>query len=148
VISADLRSFLLAQEALTALVDERIHVNHVPQESTLPYLWVGRTGTTHDRTLDQARGEQPFEEQWDCEAIAGTESEAQALGEAVRGLDCAKGAFGDGRIQLMTVEDQRDDYVPRGVPSDEGFSVCAFSLTIYAYTPGQPSSSSSPDLLV
>jgi len=141
MLSADLRTFLLAQVALTELVATRIHVNHVPQESDLPYLWIGRAGTTHERTLDQAQGEQPFEERWDCEAIAGTEDEAQTLGEAIRGLDCAKGTFGDGTIQLLLVEDQRDDYVARGVPSDEGYSICAFSVGIWGYVAGAESSS-------
>lgn len=142
MLSADFRSFLLAQSDLVAVVGQHVHVNHVPQEIEAPYVWASRATTSHERTLDQAQGEQPFEEQWDVEAISDDLGEAQQLGELLRGLDCAKGAFGAGTIQLMLLEDQSDDYVPRGIPSDTGWAVCAFRVTIFGYVAGEMSSSS------
>lgn len=140
MLASDFRTFLLAQSAISALVGTAVHVDHVPQEIALPYLWVSRARTAHERTLDQAQGEQPFEEAWDIEAISDSLSEAQDLAAAVRGVDCAKGTFGDGTIQLLVIEDQSDDYIPRGTFGDDGLSVCAFAATVYGYEAAAASS--------
>ena len=107
-----------------------------------PYIWIGRRGVMHERTMNQSVGEQPFEERWDLEAWGGID-DVQTIAEAVRDLDCDKGAFGDGTIQLLQVEDHSDDYVPKGVFSDEGYDLAAFQITLYGYMAGVASSSSS-----
>lgn len=130
------RVFLLAKPAIAAVVTTHVHVGSVPQEIVPPYLYLQRARANHERTLDQTQGEVPFEEQWDLEAIADTPADLAALSEAVRGIDCARGTFGAGTMQSLFLEDQADDYIPKGVYSDEGLDVAAWTVTIYGYKPG------------
>lgn len=134
--AVDFRAYLLAQSAIASAVGERVHVGMVPEETEPPYLWMQRAGASHERTLDQPQGETPFEERWDLEAIAAEPDDLATLDEAIRGLDSARGDFGDGRMQALFVEDQADDYVPKGVWSDEGLDVAAYQITVYGYAPG------------
>ena len=140
--ASDFRAFLIANSPLAALVSTRVHVGSVPQPTTAPYVWIGRRGVFHERTISQAVGEQPFEERWDLEAW-GSIDDVQTIAEAIRDLDCAKGSFGSGTIQLLQVEDHSDDYIPKGVFSDEGYDLAAFQITVYGYVAGASSSSSS-----
>jgi hypothetical protein len=48
-------------------------------------------------------------------------------------------------MQSLFLEDQEDDYIPKGVFSDTGLDVAAWSATVYGYTPGVESSSDSSD---
>ena len=133
--ASDFRAFLLADSGIAAAVGTRIHVGSVPQPTAAPYIWIGRASVAHERTLDQGQGEQPFEERWDLEVWGESLGDVQDLAELIRGLDCAKGAFGDGTIQLLYVEDHADDYSPKGLFSDEGLDLAAFSITLYGYVP-------------
>jgi hypothetical protein len=140
--ASDFRAFLIANGPLSALVSTRVHVGSVLQPTAAPYVWIGRRGVFHERTLNQAVGEQPFEERWDLE-VWGDIGDVQDIAEVVRNLDCAKGSFGSGTVQLFQVEDHSDDYVPKGVFSDEGFDLAAFQITVFGYVAGSSSSSSS-----
>lgn len=131
------RSFLLDQSAIAAVVGTHVHVGSVPQDIEPPYIYVQRARANHERTLDQAQGEVPFEEQWDLEAIADTPDDLESLVEAVRGIDCARGDFGEGTMQSLFLQDQEDSYLPKGLYSDEGLDVAAWSVTIYGYVPGE-----------
>lgn len=139
--ASDFRSFLLDQVAIAAAVGTHVHVGSVPQPTNPPYVWIGRGGVSHERTLGQAQGETPFEERWDLEVWSDELGEVQDIAELIRGLDCAKGAFGDGTIQCLYVEDHADDYSPKGNFGDEGYDLAALSITIYGYVPAASSSS-------
>jgi len=141
VIAEDLLAFLLAQATITALTT-RVHWNHVPEEPTDLYMWFARAGTDQDRTLDQAQGELPRSVSFDVECIGTDPSNVVDLAEAVQGLDCAKGTFGSGTCQLVLIGDESDEYVPRGVYSDEGLHVQVLRLEVIGYAPGTRSSSS------
>lgn len=131
------RAFLLAEPTIASLVVDHVHVGNVLQDVDPPYIYIQRAGTGHERTLDQAQGTWPFEERWDLECISDDPDELQSLADSVRRLDSARGAFGvGGSIQGLFVEDQQDDYVPKGVNSDEGLDVAAFQITVYGYEPG------------
>lgn len=136
MLNADLRAYLLAQAAIATIVGTSVHVRAVPQEIAPPYLWLARAGADLERTLDQAQGAEPFETRYDVEAISDDPQELETLAQAVRALDCAKGVCGSGTMQLLLVEDHTDDYVPKGVFSDEGLDVASFAITVYGYEPG------------
>lgn len=141
----DFRTFLVAQPAISAAVGTHVHVGSVPQEIAPPYIYLQRARATQERTLDQEQGEIPFEEQWDIEAISADPDQLAAITDAVRGIDCARGVFGAGRMQSIFLEDQADDYIPKGIFSDTGLDVAAWSATVYGYQPGTEPSSESSD---
>jgi hypothetical protein len=133
--SQDFRAMLLEQPQITDLVGTRIHVGAVPEEIEPPYLWLQRAGVSHERVIDQRQGEEPFEQRWDLECVVADPADLEPLANAVQRLDCLRGKFGDATIQGLFVEDQQDDYVPKGVYSDEGLDVAAFAVTVYGYLP-------------
>jgi hypothetical protein len=135
-LSEDFRSFLLAQTPIAQGFGSKIHVNSVPEEIDPPYIWVRRSGASHERTLGQGQGEQAFQERWDLEVITDDPSDIDGLAKLIRDLDGAKGTFGHGTIQGLFVEDYSDEYIPKGVFSDEGLDVVAFQVVIYGYVPG------------
>lgn len=139
--ASDFRSFLLDQTAIAAAVGTHVHVGSVPQPTAPPYIWIGRAGVSSERTLDQAQGTAPDEERWDLEVWSDDVGEVQDLAELIRSLDCAKGVFGDGTIQLLVVEDHADDYVPKGNFGDEGYDLAAFQIQVLMYSAGTSSSS-------
>lgn len=132
-IAENLRSYLLAAPAVAALVS-RVHWNHVPEEPTSLYIWFARSGTDTDRTLDQEVGQAPWSVSFDVECIGTDGASVLNLAEAIQGLDCDKGDFGGGTVQLVLVGDSSDDYVPRGVNSDEGMHVQVLRLEVIGYT--------------
>jgi len=139
--ASDFRSFLLDQVAIAAAVGTHVHVGSVPQPTEPPYIWIGRAGVGTERTLDQAQGTVPDEERWDLEVWSNDCGEVQDIADLVLALDCAKGTFGDGTIQLLIVEDHADDYVPKGNYGDEGYDLAALQITVLMYSPGSSSSS-------
>jgi hypothetical protein len=111
-------------------------VGSVPEQITAPYVYLQRARAAHERTLDQQQGEIPFEEVWDLELIVDDPEDLATIAELIRGLDCACGAFGAGTMQVLYLEDQADDYVPKGTFADQGLDVAAWSVTVLGYAPG------------
>lgn len=114
----------------------RVHWNHVPEEPTELYIWFSRSGTDTDRTLDQSKGQAPWSVSFDLECIGTDAGNVVSLAEAVQALDCDKGTFGAATCQLILVGDSSDDYVPRGVYSDEGLHVQVLRVEVVGYEKG------------
>lgn len=134
-LAEDLRSYLLANGSISSLTS-RVHWNNVPEEPTDLYIWFSRSGTDTDRTLDQEQGLAPWSVSYDIECIGVDPGDTIALADAVQGLDCDKGPIGSGTCQLILIGDASDDYVPRGVYSDEGLHVQVLRLEVIGYTKG------------
>lgn len=131
-LAENLRAFLLADAGVAAIVGTRIHQSNVPQDSDLPYLWLRRASRDHDRTLDAVVGEEPESERYDLEAISDDLDEAQDLSLAVKDcLDNYRGTLGAATVQGCFVEDQNDDYIPRGIMGDEPLQFSALSVQIF-----------------
>jgi hypothetical protein len=135
-MSEDFRAFLLAQPDIANSVGSSVHVNSVPEEIVPPYIWLRRSGANSERSLGDAQGTPAFEERWDLEVITDSPGECEDLAASIRNLDGAKGTFGTGSIQGLFIEDYSDEYVPKGVFSDEGLDVAAFQIVIYGYAIG------------
>jgi hypothetical protein len=110
-VSADLRTFLLADSALAALIGTRLHPLRLPQNPTLPamtYQWVSGERA---HALDGAVGLSSPRVQFDC--WAGTYLQAEAVFEAFRKrLDGFRGDIGSTptKVQGAFFESERDMY--------------------------------------
>jgi hypothetical protein len=129
----NLRTFLLTDRSIVAAVGTRVHQQKVPETPATIYIWYARAGSDAERTLDQATGTQPFQLDYDVEVIGQTLSEVEAVSEYITALDCSRGTFGSGTIQLLAVDSAGDDYVPRGLYADEGLFINAFRFSLYGY---------------
>lgn len=131
MLAVDLRTKLLA----VCPTANKISQNKIEQPESAPYIWYGRAGIDPEdsRTLDQAAGVNAFREQWDVEIYAADPATADTLAQAIRALDCYRGALGDGTVQGIFAFDHTDDYIPRGINSDTGFDAAFLRLEIVGY---------------
>lgn len=129
-IEEDLRIYLLAATTIQTQVGDRVHYNHVPQQSDLPYVWFRRSALNEDVEFDGPGGLKRTS--FDLECYGENEDEAQDLGTDVRArLHGAKGTVGDSTSLGIFVSDQDDDYIPRGDASDEGLNQISFSIEVW-----------------
>lgn len=133
---ADLRAWLIAQPAVRAIAARRVHQNRAPESYAGPYVWFARRSIDQqDTTLDQEPGEIAYRQRFDLEAIADTTGDAMQLAAALQQLHTYRGAFGAGTVQGVFIEDQADDYTPRGLMADEALDFGALDLLVIGYTP-------------
>ena len=135
-LGIDIRSFLLADSDISDDVGgERIHQNVAPEEYDGAYIWYARAGTgdAEEESFDDDTGTAEFREYWDLEAITSTLTATLALIELVKNHHRHRGGFGGGTVQAIWVREHADDYIPRGVFSDEGHHVAAVQLEIVGY---------------
>lgn len=130
-IGEDLIAFVIADSAIATLVDQRVHQNHMPEQSSYPAVWLMRSGKEKDRDLDGQGG--IVRHTFDVEALSPDMDEAEELGDALENrLAGHKGTFGARTVQGVFVDDADDDYIPRGNAGDDGISVVAQQVTIWA----------------
>lgn len=130
-LDTDLRTEIIS--ASTTL-GTRVHQNFVSQQQakTLPRCWFGRSSTDDVLDLDGTRGAL-IETQFDVEVIDDDADGAITAANAIRTtLNGKYGNFGASTIKGCFVEDQDDQYVPRGTGEDAGLHVTALRLRIFS----------------
>jgi hypothetical protein len=131
-VPTNLRAVLLADSAVAAIVSTRVHQSVVPESVEAPYVWFTRDRSDGPRCLDNGVARNT-EQQFSIECIAEDLSTSQTLADAVSAaLDGKRGTFGDDTVQGVFVDDQTDDYIPRGVSSDDGAFVAALQVRIFS----------------
>lgn len=130
-VPTNLRTFLLAQTAISSVVGAQVHQAIVPDNREPPYVWFGRSGTTRNELLNPDVGTAAITEFFSVECIAMNLDHAQALGAALRALDGYRSTFGDTSVQALFIEEQNDDYEYRTINGDEGFHTCAFTIEVH-----------------
>ena len=130
----NLRAFLVANAGISAIVGVNVCQGAVPQSDVVepPYVWLGRASRRLDRTLDAAVGSASDEEWFDVEAISDDLDESQDLSEAIRAaLECYRGTMGTQTVKGVFVDDQDDQYVPRGTLGETALHTAALSVQIF-----------------
>lgn len=106
-VHGDLRTFLLADSTITALVGQRVHVDSLPQGSLLPALTFLRVSVEHDHDLGGETGLATARFQIDC--WASDKEAALALAERVRlRLDGYRGAMGSITVHSVWLDGERE----------------------------------------
>lgn len=106
----DVRTFLLADAAIAALVGTRVHPLNLPQKSTLPAVTVERIDTTRESTHDGPEGMQRARMRVSCWAL--TLLAARDLADKVRRrLHGFVGTMGAGTVvQASFMDSDSDDF--------------------------------------
>lgn len=133
-LGKDLRTHLLTDASLVALVGQRVHQNRAPAQYLGPYVWFARRGVDWEDCLDDDAGEDPFRQFIDVECLAMDLDDTEAMADCIRSLHGYHGSLGAGSLQGLWVLDQDDDYIPRGHGSDDARHVAALQLEIAGYT--------------
>ena len=127
-----LRTHLLNDAGIAAIVGTKVHQAHVPQSAAPPYIWYQRSSTGGPVTLDGGVASD-FEQFYDVECVSEDLDDMQSLVGLVKSrLHCHRGTFGDGTIKGAFVEDHSDDYIPRSVSDDSVAHVGAVRVQIIA----------------
>jgi len=129
----DLRTETLGSIEIWPIVGtEGMHYGQVPQEAGDPFLYYARIGTEDARCLGDPVGAVPFLHRFTIEVIGSDVAQVQDLARAVRAvLNNRSGPFGSGSVQLVTIDDQDDDYVFRAADDDSGFHRAALQIEIF-----------------
>lgn len=130
-LPTNLRTFLLTQSAITAIVGSQVHQAKVPADRSPSYIWFGRTGSQSLDMVAPAVGLEPDSQFFSVECVSDDVDKTQALGDALRAITNYQGTFGDTTVQGLFVDEQNDDYEYRSISGDEGLHTAAFSLQIY-----------------
>jgi len=105
--------------------------NAYPENPPDPRIWFRRAREETLKHMDTTSG--PTESEWDVEVIGTDDDTVLDLAEVVRTtLDGYRGAFGSRTVQGVFVSDHDDEYIPRGVADEEGFTVAALRLRIFS----------------
>lgn len=124
-----IRERLLADSALTALVDDRIHYQELPQGSVFPHVWFTRTGRQQDNLLDAS--EEMTVETFSFEIVGDTDCEA-IVDRLIELLGQLEGQFGSQDVQLVDISDADDNYVFQSVGEGEPNYLHAIQIEVYS----------------
>ena len=134
-IGVDLRTWLLDDAAIAAIVGDRVHQNTVPQDTgEAPYIYYSMSIT--DRTQDPDMNNPspvPYRVQWDIECISRDIDESLNLAELVGAREQYRGSFGNGYVAGIFITSQNDEYQPRGISDDDGWHVSTLDLQTAGY---------------
>ena len=135
---ADVAEDLIA-EIITAAstLGNRVHQNRVPQHqrNTFPRAYVSRTG--QDNPLDLGGGAGIETTFFTVETISDDQSQSLAVSLAIESTLHGIGSsttFGNGKAQRVMVDDVDDDYLPKGVASDDGLFVETKAVRVVGHT--------------
>lgn len=135
-IGENLYTFLSASTGVAAATTasmtraHAIEQNAITEPLILPKVWYQRASETEELDLSGSGG--IVESRWDIEIYSEDIDEALAIGDAIkRALNGHRGTFGTGTALGAEVSDHDDDYVLKGLSSDEGAHVAALSATLF-----------------
>lgn len=124
-----LRTVLIADAGINALVAGRVWPQTAPQRATLPLILLYRQHEDHNLTLTDTGGLVFADFEIDC--LATTPASATSLAELVSAvLDDYVGAMGDCSCEAVLIEDVFDSYEPPQDKSDVGRHVTTLLLQI------------------
>ena len=136
-IGTDIRTWLIADAAITAVVGARVFENKINQgNDDNVCIWFARATTSGEDALDDDSGTKPFRQIFDLEVISKDIADTNTVADLITAKRLHRGTFGVGKVQGVFIDDHSDDYIPRGVNSDDGWHIAAFQLDIAGYTQG------------
>lgn len=132
-VATRFRAFLLADTSFKTKLGDRIYQDRVGDQSpSRPYLWFSKRLTNYSNCIDDANGAAPTSVSFDVESIAPVLSESQDIAELVRArCHMYRGAFDDTTVKGVFVREQDDEYVPRGMGSNEGLFATVFDVEVF-----------------
>ena len=137
-VSSNFRTFLLAGSGKPESIGQRVHGDHVPQD-TVPktgpfkdFIWYSRRQAQGMETLDSSAGEVARVFYYDIECVSMVKRNARAIADWVRArCNCYRGTYGDSTVQGIFVDDQDADYEPQSIGGDRGAFVEIMNVRVF-----------------
>jgi len=130
-VATRLRTFLLADSTVSAAIGSNMHQANVPEGQSAPFVWYARQTTNEVDVLNAQTGEEPFSTVFDLEVIGDDLDAAQTLALYIkRKLNNYRGTYADSTVKGIFATDHNDEYIPRGIGSDDGRHVAAIQVEV------------------
>lgn len=131
-------STVYAAKNIAALITKRVHVGKVPknQANKFPRIYLQRTNKEYDVDIDGAKGNL-IEDTFDLELISNNSSDLLTLNNHLwNDINCLWGSIASSQsVKGIFIENQSDDYEPKGTGGDLGLDVSSFQMRVlYAST--------------
>lgn len=101
---------ILADQALTAIIKDRLYPLAIPDTGTVPAIVYQRVSSPRTLTLDGDSVNSP-RIQFSCYATSFGQAKQVAMG-LCESLDCFRGVLGDKTKAVVLMADNRDDFEP------------------------------------
>ncbi len=133
-LAENLRAFLLADNAITAKVGDRIDQDIIPQGKPRPFIWYQRTSTEKERCLGETVNT-PFKHTFAVECIGESLDDVEALAILVNArcetAACGSSTFGAQSVSNVFCEEQSADYEPKGADLNSGLHIAPLQVEVY-----------------
>lgn len=135
-LSESLAKYLISDQDIAAIVANRVHIDHVPQNYAGPYIWIGRSSASDaaEECLTLGGDIYKWREAFNIEVVSEDPTDSEAVAGYIKRAGSYAGPFGTGMAQAFMVQDHADDYLPRGLDMDEGRFVAALESEILGYS--------------
>lgn len=124
-----MRAALVADSQLTAIVNDRIHYQELPQTSVYPHVWFTRTSRNRDELLDGS--EEMTISRFSFEIVSDGDAEA-IIDRIVATMKAFEGQHGGQDVQLVQVDDGEDDYIFQSVGEGEPDYLHVLQVAVYS----------------
>jgi hypothetical protein len=134
-IGEDIRSFLIGSTAIAthfsnAAAAGVIEQNTIRESAPSPRIWFQRDEENEEADLSGERG--LVESAWNIEVHSTGDDERFNISDAIKRVTHGDQiTMGSRKVQSVRTRDHDDDYVPRGIGSEEGVYVSALHATIW-----------------
>lgn len=129
-INADLRTFLLEDSDLTALIGQRIYPQQRPEGPFQDSIIYTELGGERTRSLQGFSGQQNTQFQFDCESYDYDRAK-EIAGLIVDLLDCYQGTMGDSYVQGIFIEPSTDTIVPPQAADEKAIHIITVSPKVW-----------------
>ena len=130
VVSA-VRTWLLSQSAVTDVISQRMYLDVLRQDATLPAATISKTSESHVALLSDRSG--LVQTRLKIECYSKNRLTTNALAEAIytSGVAVLKGTINSVDIRGVSVEDgQRNSYIPDSEGGDDHTYITEFDLLV------------------
>lgn len=125
------RTWLLAQSSVTDLIGQRMYLDRLPQNATLPAVTVEKSSESHHHTLSNRSGFVETRLAFECHATLRLTANNVAQQIIDSGIAAVKGVTNSVDIRAVMIEDgQRNFTIDAADGSDDHQYVTTFDLMV------------------
>jgi hypothetical protein len=132
------KTLLQSNAAVTAKVGKRVHMDKVPQNEPMPYVFFRRGDAAPIDTLDATAGESPTNELFNVQVVSDKKGEAEAIADLIcksansgLALNAYRGTFGDSTCQGIFVTGRESEQEGEGIGEGAGVYTVPFTAQVY-----------------
>ncbi len=130
-LGKQLRSFLLADSAISSVVGEKVIEDRIPELDETPYVWFQQSGEEASDALNCEYIESTsYSIEVFSDTIEQTRTLTQAVKDRIREVIRTTSQF-EGDVEFAEITSADDDYIPKSVDADDGTHIGALFVELH-----------------